>query len=313
MTVTIVPVKSIATILCVVGMFLCCKLASLVPTSHRNEFVALCGKFWTRACLFSLGFWSVKWVKLEDTTRSSVAKGKGKSMPERPVAIVANHMSWVDIPVHMSHSFPSFVARDGTQNLPLIGIVSQKMQCLYVQRENKGGQKQSVATQVKERMLHSRAHPEDKERPILLFPEGTTTNGQYLLPFKTGAFLAGVPVQPVVVKYRQGRFSPCWESIDAKRHIFMILCEPYSAVTCYELPVYYPTAEEQADPVLYARNVRNYMLKYSKLQPSDAGLEDKRAYQDRLRREHGIPQQGSAPSKSMAAAVASDTHEPKAS
>lgn len=38
-------------------------------------------------------------------------------------------------------------------------------------------------------------------RPLLLFPEGTTTNGRYLLPFKTGAFLAGQPLQPVVIRY----------------------------------------------------------------------------------------------------------------
>ena len=43
--------------------------------------------------------------------------------------------------------------------------------------------------------------------------EGTTTNGFYLLPFKTGAFLAGVPVQPVILKYPYTRFSAAWDSI----------------------------------------------------------------------------------------------------
>ena len=33
--------------------------------------------------------------------------------------------------------------------------------------------------------------------------QGTTTNGRYLLNFKTGSFLAAVPVQPVVLKYGQ--------------------------------------------------------------------------------------------------------------
>lgn len=31
--------------------------------------------------------------------------------------------------------------------------------------------------------------------------QGTTTNGDYLLPFRTGAFLAGVPLQPVLLQY----------------------------------------------------------------------------------------------------------------
>lgn len=36
-----------------------------------------------------------------------------------------------------------------------------------------------------------------------LHRQGTTSNGDYLLPFKTGAFLAGVPVQPVVLHYHR--------------------------------------------------------------------------------------------------------------
>lgn len=35
--------------------------------------------------------------------------------------------------------------------------------------------------------------------------QGTTSNGTSLLPFKTGAFLAGVPVQPVIIKYGEVR------------------------------------------------------------------------------------------------------------
>ena len=31
--------------------------------------------------------------------------------------------------------------------------------------------------------------------------QGTTSNGTSLMQFKTGAFLAGLPVQPVVIKY----------------------------------------------------------------------------------------------------------------
>ena len=33
--------------------------------------------------------------------------------------------------------------------------------------------------------------------------QGTTTNGDYMLDFRSGAFLAGVPVQPVILRYRR--------------------------------------------------------------------------------------------------------------
>lgn len=42
---------------------------------------------------------------------------------EEPVVIVSNHCSWIDILVHMSHFFPAFVARHGTKNMMLIGLI----------------------------------------------------------------------------------------------------------------------------------------------------------------------------------------------
>uniref|UniRef100_A0A7N0UPN6 Phospholipid/glycerol acyltransferase domain-containing protein n=1 Tax=Kalanchoe fedtschenkoi TaxID=63787 RepID=A0A7N0UPN6_KALFE len=55
---------------------------------------------------------------------------------------------------------------------------------------------------------------ENKDAPMMmLFPEGTTTNGDYLLPFKTGAFLSKTPVLPVILRYPYQRLSPAWDSI----------------------------------------------------------------------------------------------------
>lgn len=53
--------------------------------------------------------------------------------------------------------------------------------------------------------------------------QGTTTNGLGLLPFKSGAFLAGAPVQPVILRYGPDRFSPAWESVDAIWHALLLL------------------------------------------------------------------------------------------
>lgn len=47
--------------------------------------------------------------------------------------------------------------------------------------------------------------------PLLLFPEGTTSNGSCLLRLKTGVFASGVPVYPVTVKFDVRRFSPAFE------------------------------------------------------------------------------------------------------
>jgi lysophosphatidylcholine acyltransferase/lyso-PAF acetyltransferase len=78
------------------------------------------------------------------------------------------------------------------------------MGCLYVDRESSSkvddGQPR-VSDRVRQRMQQMAAGELPHARPLLLFPEGTTTNGRYLLPFKTGAFLAGEPLRPVVIRY----------------------------------------------------------------------------------------------------------------
>ena len=98
---------------------------------------------------------------------------------------------------------------------------SQLMSCVYVDRKQAAATSQDgssgggVAALIKQRMLDMAAGKLPHARPVLLFPEGTTTNGRYMLPFRTGAFLAGVPVLPVVLRY--GAVSgcvmpPCWHA-----------------------------------------------------------------------------------------------------
>ena len=47
--------------------------------------------------------------------------------------------------------------------------------------------------------------------PICVFPEGGTSNGQYLLSFKRGAFASLKAVKPIVLKYSWGSVSPAWD------------------------------------------------------------------------------------------------------
>ncbi len=66
--------------------------------------------------------------------------------------------------------------------------------------------------------------------------QGTTTNGKYLLNFKTGAFLAGLPLQPVILKYDlQSPISPCWDTINILRHVRLLFLQPWHNVMCYEV------------------------------------------------------------------------------
>eukprot|EP00768_Dysnectes_brevis_P004303 gnl/Dysnectes_brevis/3088_a3838_706.p2 GENE.gnl/Dysnectes_brevis/3088_a3838_706~~gnl/Dysnectes_brevis/3088_a3838_706.p2 ORF type:complete len:409 (+),score=125.42 gnl/Dysnectes_brevis/3088_a3838_706:129-1355(+) len=93
--------------------------------------------------------------------------------------------------------------------------------------------------------------------PLVVFPEATTANQRAILPFRTGAFRAGVPVQPCVLRLPFKHADPS----DATRGTMMvgaILCrELFNRLEVEWLPAYYPSQEEKDDPVLYSQNVRD--------------------------------------------------------
>ncbi|KAH0470662.1 hypothetical protein IEQ34_000385 [Dendrobium chrysotoxum] len=132
------------------------------------------------------------------------------------------------------------------------------------------------------------AKRESKASDFMGVSEGTTTNGDYLLPFKTGAFLAKVPVLPVILRYPYQRFSPAWDSISGLRHVFLLLCQFINYIEVTRLPVYYPSDEEREDPKLYASNVRKLMASEGNLILSDIGLPEKRIYHAALNG-NGLP------------------------
>jgi hypothetical protein len=116
MALLVVPFKVLGTICCIVFVFASCKIASLLPPAISGYVSTGAGRLGARLCLLSLGFLQVEWVR-------HGGKGAQQGAQHPAAAIVSNHVSWMDILVHMSRSFPSFVARDGTQDLPLIGVV----------------------------------------------------------------------------------------------------------------------------------------------------------------------------------------------
>ncbi|KAJ1692074.1 hypothetical protein LUZ63_008772 [Rhynchospora breviuscula] len=278
--VTLLPLRFISGILILFLYFLICRLCTLTlalfsnpnhqdhllhMTSWRRHAVVQAGRFSARAMLFVFGFY---WIVIED--RSMEVDGPGAG------AVVSNHVSYVDILYHMSSSFPSFVAKASVAKLPLVGLISKCLGCIYVQRESKSTDSRGVSAAVTLRV--QQAHQNKNCPMMLLFPEGTTTNGDYLLPFKSGAFLAKAPVVPIILRYPYKRFSPAWDSMSGMRHLFLLLCQFVNHIEVIKLPVYYPSEEEKEDPRLYANNVRKLMATEGNLILSEIGLSEKRVY-----------------------------------
>ena len=271
---TLLPLaKALAALVALCSFSVVCSLARAAPPRVRQALLPPLAHAHVRAVLFCCGFLWIRRRRVGPPPKRGVT----------PVAVVSNHVSWSDILVHMAECFPSFVAKATIRKLPLVGVISESMGCIFVERETRAANGTGAAALVAQRLREKAADPAAVP-PLLLFPEGTTTNGAFLLPFKTGAFLTGAPVQPVLLRYGDNprRFSPAWETVTAPRHFFLTFSQLYQPLEVVYLPVYEPSAEEAKDPALYAAGVRAAMLRASGLAPSELTLADKRAYQVEL-------------------------------
>ena len=118
--VALLPLRASAVLATVLALFCTCRLSALLPHPLRARVVPAAGKLCSRACLLSLGFLKVRWIELDKQAPPTDRAGTSACLP---AALVANHCSWCDILVFMSRYFPSFVARESTQDLPLIGYI----------------------------------------------------------------------------------------------------------------------------------------------------------------------------------------------
>merc|ERR1712039_195135 len=90
---------------------------------------------------------------------------------------------------------------------------------------------------------------------ICVFPEGTTLNDRYLITFRSGAFVSGQPVYPVCIRYPFTWTSPRFGESTIPTILKLTSCL-YWRMEIIHLPVYHPSSEEQANPKVYASNVR---------------------------------------------------------
>ncbi|KAG9150395.1 hypothetical protein Leryth_014575 [Lithospermum erythrorhizon] len=243
----------------------------------RRGVIVRTGRFLSRVVLFVMGFCWIRETRRESYADEQFNREKDQSGgPDRPAAIISNHVSYLDILYHTSSNFPSFVAKRSVGKLPLVGLISKCLGCVYVQREAKSSDFKGVSGVVNDRIREAQQNFDAPN--MMLFPEGTTTNGNFLLPFKTGAFLAKAPVLPILLRFPYSRFSPAWETISGVRHIVFLLSQFVNYLEVIRLPIYYPTQLEKDDPKLYAYNVRRCMAHEGSLALSDLGLPEKRVY-----------------------------------
>jgi 1-acyl-sn-glycerol-3-phosphate acyltransferase len=121
-------------------------------------------------------------------------------LPHGLCVVVANHRSYVDIPLMMSEAPSAFLAKSEIGRWPLFGTAARLCGTVFVERDDRDSRK---------RALERLGALLDRGERITVFPEGTTSTGPGCLPFRTGVFRLAVPrniaVVPVAIAYRDAR------------------------------------------------------------------------------------------------------------
>ncbi len=140
----------------------------------------------------------------------------------RDAVLLANHLSWIDIPALAGASGAAFVAKAELRAAPLVGWLCTLNNTLFVRRGDRMGIDAQVAA-----LRAQLGGPQ----PITIFPEGTTGDGVTLLPFKAGLLSAlvppppGVRVQPVRVDYGDATGELAWVGAEnGAHHAARVLC-----------------------------------------------------------------------------------------
>ena len=120
---------------------------------------------------------------------------------ERPLLILANHVSWLDIPVLSAVAPVSFVAKSEMRDWPLFGWLARAQRTVFVDRKDRRGAG---------RQADALARRLEAGDVMVLFAEGTTSDGSRVLPFNASLLGAAsalvrdgtkVMVQPVALSY----------------------------------------------------------------------------------------------------------------
>jgi 1-acyl-sn-glycerol-3-phosphate acyltransferase len=152
--------------------------------------------------------------------------------PGEPVLLLANHRSYLDIPVLLAQLPCAFLAKAEVAEWPLFGVAARLHHTVFVKREDPESRRRSREEAL--RVLRQRV-------AFVAFPEGTTSYGPGTLPFYPGLFrLAeehGLPVVPVMIEY--ARREDCWVGADSfLGHFVACFRRPTVDVTvCFGEPV----------------------------------------------------------------------------
>ncbi len=180
LSVTLLPVRVALVLLCTaIGLIAQLSLFWWVSQTTARRVVSL----WSRTMLACMG------VQLRIQYSPEAAT-------KQAALVVSNHISWMDILALQAAMPVVFVAKSEIKSWPVLGWMVSLAGTCFIDRSRRTAL----------RTVHSTLTEHLKTgQSVCIFPEGTTSNGEQVLPFHAGllqaAIEAGVPVQPIRLQY----------------------------------------------------------------------------------------------------------------
>ena len=221
------------------------------PISPALRVVLAPVRWGCRACLWLLGV-----LYLEETFPpgySACCPSRFFSGPDAPRLITPSHHGFLEFLYFGSRYLPLAVAKAELANMCCFGPAMLALNPILVPRS---AEERAVLPNVLDSMKMRLAARNPRHPPLLIFPEGTTTNERTLCRFQLGAFMPGLPVTPCVISHPHKWLNPSWTwDISTGNLIFRLVTQVYTRMQVKFLPTYTPSQAEIDDPALYAKNV----------------------------------------------------------
>jgi len=183
--------------------------------------------------------------------------GNVAPVEDAPIVVVAPHTSFFDVWVICwlaSLGRCTAIVREENKTTPFLGTVLRFQQMVFVKRSSKTSKRKVVD------MICKMTRDKTWGR-LVIFPEGTSSNGSCLLPFHKGAFIPGEHfVQPVVVRYPNSVDCTTWTlgnegGVGALVVALRAMSSLYSKAEMEVLPAVKP----EGDALKFGESMRRFM------------------------------------------------------
>jgi len=149
----------------------------------------------------------------------------------RAPLMVSNHIGHLDMMIYfLLEEVPSFVANAAIRTVPMIGNNCTIIQSIYFSRAaeaEKNYVTEYIKTRINQVEVQKTNHP-----TMMVFAEGTTNNGEWIMEFKKGAFIDHRPIKIHALTF-DSKVNPCWNLINAVPNVILLWANPGMGVTIH--------------------------------------------------------------------------------